>query len=360
MKATLYDVRYRSRIPAAIGACPDDTTRLVAVLNEAQERLLYEGKFHGTTGRFRFCAVDSCLTFPPQIATPEAISVCGQPTNIRTQWYEYLDGGFGMRTGQSDSNSVTGGCGSGSGSCGSGVCGCMNEAIYRGEYCTFADIVGTNKKVKLVCDLSSDVGKNVLLLGYDSNFNWVRTNQGGVILDGELVTLAQGAGTISTTMFGSLTGVQFPTARDGQIWAYEYNTTTTVQRLIGQYQAFEINPSYSRYLFPSISGGVTSEGTCRTTLVELIGKLNFFPVVNDSDYLVIPCIPALKEMCQAINSAEHEPDGVKRNQIIATGLATAKEILDAQLSHFSGSGASLTMNILGSSIGSPDPIDTLL
>lgn len=352
---TLKDIK-NSRIPSSIGACPDDP-RLTQIANEATERLLYEGKWIGTTARFRFCATNGEIALPPQIATIEAVSVCGHPVSLRTQWWEYMDG-VGIHYGQSDAGVNSGQCGDGCGSGGGGGCG-MNEAIFRGYYCTFSDIVGANKKLKIVCDMLSDVGKTVLLLGWDQNANWIRTDQGGSIMDGELITLAQGAGTISANFFSSISGVQFPDDRDGQIWLYEYNTATTLQRLIGQYQYFETNPNYARYLFPSIRSGVTSTGSCQSTLVELIGKLNFIPMKNDTDLCVISSIPALKEMCQAINSAEHEPDGVKRNQIIATGLATAKQILDSGLDHYRGSGNRLTMQILGSSIGSPEPIDTL-
>lgn len=356
---TLKDIK-NSRIPAAIGACPSDPDgRLLATLNEATERLLYEGKWIGTTARFRFCATNGEITLPPQIATIEAVSVCGHAVTLRTQWWEYAVGGVGIQYGQSDAaGSGTGNCGDGCGSS-TGGCGCMSEAIFRGYYCSFSDIVGTGKKIKMVCDLATDVGKTVLLLGYDDNKNWLRTLQGGSYLDGELVTLAQGAGTLSTNNFSSLVGVQFPTDRDGQVWAYEYNVATTVQRLIGQYQYFETNPSYARYLFPSIRSGIKSDGSCQSTLVELIGKLNFIPMKNDTDLCVITSIPALKEMCQAINSSEHEPDGVKRNQIIATGLATAKQILDSELDHYRGSGSQLSMNVIGSGVGSPEPIDTL-
>lgn len=230
-------------------------------------------------------------------------------------------------------------------------CG-MNEAIFRGYFCVFADIIptGNNKKVNLVCDLASDVGKDVLLLGYDANGNWIRTDQGGTILDGELVPLAQGAGTTSTNFFSSLTGVQLNVARDGQVWAYEYDTDTTTKRMIGQYQSFETNPDYARYYFPGIQTGsaVSNNGSCTQTLVEAIVKLNFWPVKVATDYLCVPCIPALKEMLQALNDAENEPDGIKKKQLIAAGVISARAILDKQLQHFTGDGNEITMSVTGS------------
>ena len=126
-------------------------------------------------------------------------------------------------------------------------------------------------------------------------------------------------------------------------------------RLIGHYQYDETHPSYARYLIPSINSNAS-----QPTKIEIIGKLDFIPVKNDTDYLGIQNLPALKEMMTALKKAENEPDSVKANQIIATGQTLAEKILDQELEHFLGSGRTIGINIVGSSIGQNDPIPNLM
>lgn len=352
-RVTLGDAKdpTQCRIAQSIGACPTDD-RFLAILNEGIQRLITKGHWWGTVARYKFCANDGCITLPRQVATIEAVAVCGHPVQVRDFWYEFLENGYGTRNPPNPAGTVSAGC------CGQGGCG-FNEAIMRGRFPTFADLKGVNKQLRFVCDLPTDVGKQVLALGYDENKNWIRTLQGGVYKDGELISLAQSPGTNSTKLFTVLTDLQFPSNRDGQVWLYEYNTSDATQRLIGKYEYDETRPSYARYYFPGIRPTVTN-GACTQTFVELIGKLDFVPVKNDTDYLSIANLPALKEICMAINSAEHEPDATKKAAIITAGLVSAVRELDSEADHFLGSGRKMGMNIIGSSVGSLDPVQNFI
>lgn len=344
MRFTVADIK-NSRVPPSLGVGPDDP-RLLMWLNEATERLLYTGKWWGTVARFRMCASQGCLTLPAQIATIEAVNTCGQPTAVRDFWYEFLDNGWGSVGGEADNGHFNSG-------------GCMNAAIMRGNYPTFADIHGVDKKLNFICDLASDSCCSVLALGYDQNQNWIRTLQGGSYKDGEVIRLSQGTGTNSVNIFSSVTGIQLPDTLQGQVWLYEYSTTNNTKRMIGHYQYFETNPSYARYYFPGICVRNTTDA-CNLTRVEVVGKLAYIPVKQDTDYLIIGNIPAMKEMMKAIKKAENEEDGVASNQILLSGEAVATKILDNQLSHHFGDGRKMGMNVIGSSIGSIDPIPNFI
>jgi hypothetical protein len=337
MSRTTLSTIKASRIPASLGICATDP-RLVAWVNEAQERLLFEGKWWGTVARFQLCATNGCITLPNQIAVLEAVNVCGQPTELRDFWYEFLENGYGSVSPASCSTSQNC-CGRLGPSC--------SKGIYRGQYPSFDDIIGTNKKLNLICDLSTDVGKKVLVLGYDQNGNWIRTMQSGSYADGELVSLAQSAGTTTTNFFSTIAGIQFIDQRDGQVWLYEYNNDTTLKRLIG---------SYARYLFSNLCANQNNDGSCNKIKVEAVGKLEMIPVKADTDYLIIGNIPALKEMCKAIKNSENEPDGEKANNIILKGMAVASAILDKELEHRLGSGRRIGISVVGSSLGKVDPV----
>lgn len=361
MRLTLGDIK-NSRIPSQVGACATDPItgltdqRFLALLNEAQERLLNCGMWWGTIQKWRFCATDGCVALPSQFATLEAVAVCGRPIALRDQFYEFLENGFGIRgvTVTTPTTGTTSPC------CGgvSGVCG-LAEALYRGHYPTFADIQPTGKKLQLVCDKLTDVGKPVLCLGYDDNNNWIRTIQGGVYQDGEVVKLTQAPGTVSINNFSAATDFQPPTNLDGQWWLYEFNTVTTAQRLIGQYQYFDLRPSFARYFFPAIIPQ-TLQGACSQVLVEALVKLEFIPVKNDTDYLVISSMPALKELMMALSKAEDEPDALRKVQLVSAGMTMAKQVLDQQLDHYLGSGRKMGMSVIGSSIGDVVPVPNLL
>lgn len=342
MRITLADVK-ASRIPIAIGVCATDQ-RFIDIVNEAQQRLLTKGLWYGTYGKFRICASDGCITLPPQIASIERVAISSVAVPVHDEWFEFLDNGYGTRN---------------SGSCSDGNCGSgIEEALYRGRFCTFKDIIPTGKKLNFVCDMATDVGKQVLALGYDDNGNWIRTSQSGTIKDGELITFAQSAGTNSTNNFSCVTDIQLPSNMDGQSWLYEYKVSDTTRRLIGKYEYFETRPHYARYYFPSICS--SSSGSCSQTSVEIIGKMEFIPVETDTDYMIIGNIPALKAMCVGIVNAEKEPDAIRKVAILKAAIKDATDELNNELSHYLGEGRDIGVNLVGSSVYHDNPIEALM
>jgi len=365
-RLTLADAQ-ASRIPKAIGTIPT-AQKFIDMLNEAQERLLHKGLWWGTYGKFKIAAYDGTLTMPPELATIETAAVSHIPVAVHDLWYEFLDMGFGTRSPD------TVGTAAGSSLDGShGVTG-IPEATYRGNFPVFRDMTHNSnpKKIVLVCDLATDATKTVTVLGYDANNNWVRTSTGGVYSDGETIALAQSPGTTSTNTFSRITGVRFNSARSGQAWLYELDTVTSVQTLTGWYQWWESNPSYGRWLFPQIRPVNTTctppaawqqtwsdnrlpdpSGTCNPILVEIIGKIDYRPVVQTTDYLTIQSIPALKFMCQALKKEEVGISVADVQEAVGYESMAVVE-LDNQLDHYLGSGRRMGMNIMGST-GDGDP-----
>jgi hypothetical protein len=176
-----------------------------------------------------------------------------------------------------------------------------------------------------------------------------------------VVSLAQAPGTNSVNNFSVVTDLQPPPNLDGQWWLYEFTVSGGTQRLIGQFQYYDIRPSFARYFFPAIIPQVAAPpNTCAQVLVEALVKLEFVRALRDTDYLIIGSLPALAEMMAALKKANDEADAVKRVQIISAGLTVAKQILDQQLDHYLGSGRKMGMNIVGSSIGDVHPVPVLL
>lgn len=352
-RTTLADAK-NSRIPAAMGICADEP-KFLAILNEAQQRLLTKGKWWGTFGKFRICSSNGCITLPVQISTIEKAAICGSPIRVHDQWFEFLENGLGLRSGMDTSSTSGTCCGTGLNSWGCGV----GEVLYRGRFCTFKDIIGTGKKLNFICDLVSDVGKEVLALGYDDNGNWIRTTQSGSIQDGEVIALAQSGGTNSVNNFSCVTDLQFPDDMDGQTWLYEYTVSDATKRLIGKYEYFEQRPSYARYFFPSILTQTNSDGSCSQSSIEIIGKLEYIPAKNDTDYLIISNIPALKALMVGISNAEKVPDTIQKQAIMSSAYTEAIAELQTELNSYTGD-VIRGVTVVGASIGQADPIAVLI
>lgn len=288
---------------------------------------------------------NGCVTLPPQIATLESVAVCGRPLRLHDQWYEFLENGLGITQVNSTNGNVC---------CGLDSSGCMSDAKYRGRYPTFDDITGTDKKLWVVCDLNADVGKKVLILGYDASGNWIRTVQSGVMADGELLTLAQSPGTVSTNIFSIITDIQCNEARDGQWWLYSlappYNPVTSDKVMLGNYQYFETRPSYARYYIGGILAGSNDQNGCNLTTVDVMAKHDFIPVVKDTDYLVIGNLDALEFMIQALERYRNAVSQAQVGEAMAFEKLAENE-LDKELDHYRGSGVVTGITVSGSSIG---------
>lgn len=371
MQRLRYSDVQASRIPASVGLGPTDA-KLLQWTNEAQERLLNRGLFWGTYGKFKLAAYGNLITLPPNIAAIETMNVCGAPTEIHDLWFEFLQFGFGSRSSQA------------AGCCGASfwatpdawACG-LPEADYRGQFPTFRDLTITTDPLKLVwvCDSSADTTTTVTVTGYDASGNWIRTNPGGIWQDGETITLAQSPGTTSVNTFSRISNISFSAQRKGQCWLYESDTVTNALTLTGWYQWWETSPSYGRWLLPNIPQPATActpparwqqtwtdrelplpPTSCNPVLVEIVGKLEYIPVQQSSDYLIIQSIPALKAAMQSIKKYE---DGVSTSDFMEAEafMNQAVELLDQQLDQYIGSGRRIGINVIGA-CGDGLPVQT--
>lgn len=335
MRTTLLDAK-NSRIPAVLNISPEDE-RFPAYINEAIQRLVQTGeKFWGLYGEFAFCVDNGCITLPRMIANVEAVAVCGRPMTIRGSWFQFLQSGPGMDP-QCTGNSCTGsswGCG-------------MSFQQKAGDFCTYRDIIGEGKKIKVYADVSEDADAVITLCGYEEG-NWIRTQVGGEWIDGEQVSINSATPQLTTHFFDSLVSVQKPQT-NGPVRLYEYDTTLLTQRDIAVYDPDETNPAYRRVEIRGLptSGccGSTDED-CTEAKVTVMAKLEFIPVARDEDWLLIGNLPALKMELMALMKEENN---VWSESIIYHQKALTH--LRDELRHYVGSGVIQPIKMTPRNIG---------
>lgn len=288
-RLTLADIK-NSRCPAVLGVCSDDS-RLIQWLNEAELRLLQmPANWWGTTQKIEVYTDGTLITWPRQVAAVRAIKACGNRAQIANGWYGFM--GPCLDCGEDDQ-----------------IPGCIRfEAENTAP--AFKEIGTTGSTLRLYPVNACDVGKTVLLQGYDEFGTWIRTKTADYCqtydwVDGEYLTLAQPyVESDYGWLCGGLRGVQKPvTVGDVQLREVETDGTQTV---IGNYEPSETRPDYLRHRLHTVAGCACACDCDDSYLVEAIVKLQHLDVALDTDTLVIGNLPALKEMMRAVQFYEND------------------------------------------------------
>lgn len=304
----------QSRIVSNLGLCPDDP-RLLQWFNEFQEDALNHGAFWGSYVAGEFCTFGGLVPWPRAVARVDYITICGQTLDAKNQFYRFMS-----PVSQPGPCDV---CGCGNGISGRSDCGACGSRVWEdaGNLPVFRQIHGA-KYVKLYPRSTTDVGKRVLIQGYDVNKEWVRKQYGGIWVDGEYVTIGNPFG-ISSTNWTSITGVQ-KDETDKNVQAYALDISTGLETLLADWQPTEVNPSYRISRIPCVCRR-DRDGTQRPGSIKAMVKLEHIPVAQDTDWLILGNMVAIehgmrarmfyernqdvaadKEMIRSLNALNHE------------------------------------------------------
>lgn len=301
----------KNAIAKAAGLCATDS-RVIDYINEAVQSLLPKGKWVGTYQRYLICTNESCLVWPRQIETIEAMAICNRPGVVRNDWFEFLENGPGVLTTDS----------------------CIDRtAVDRGTVCAFNDItVGAlDRYIRVYADVAEDAAAVITLQGYDENGQWIRTQVSGTWIDGERVAIST-TPTLSTKFFTRLVRVIKPVT-NGHVRLYEYDSVglANVQAL-AVYEPDETLPEYRKTFIPSLVNAAAGSD-CENVKVEVAAKLRYLPVSVDNDFIMLGNLRALCEMVRALRKYE--------NDLIAEAQAyeaTAVRYLQEELKSYKGDG----------------------
>lgn len=325
-----------STIARVAGVC-ETSTRIPQLLNEAQARLLNRPDYPvGSLVRYRFCAGESsCLTWPRFVRTIEAFAICSTPGVIRGNFFEFIGwpNGIGLQT----EENMPG-----------------NMLIDRDPSCAFDDVVATTAAPRKICAIAmnvADVGKKITLRYIDDSGQKKYTSIGGVVQEGEQLTLitpnavfpANAVFTSSNVSSGGLYHVVKEVTKY-PVLLYEASNTPAIIKLLSQYEPSEKVPIYRRSFIPGLTNmGACEDATTDCTVdkqITALVKLQHVPVVVDNDPMVIGNLAALKLMSMAILREEQN----RHDEAAILESKAAREI-DGELASYLGDGMSCSLKI---------------
>lgn len=261
--------------------CPDSPT-FFRYINSFQERALSYGRWWGTTQLMQFCVTSKCVVLPRQVAVVEALTLNQLPLQPRNQWYSYV---YPHRPYQ--------GCGTAA--CNPGIyptpcaCGCGCGPFVSEDKLTVPSfqVTAAGQKIRFYPGNVADVGKTIIIQGYDSNGVWVRSTIEGVVQDGVQVTLAS---PFVTTAIAWAAGaptaiIKEPTSYQVMMFSVDPDTGEDVNRL-AVYEPSETLPSYRKLYLPTYRAGCGCSDGEGTSTLRAIVSLNHIPVTRPLDWLL--------------------------------------------------------------------------
>ena len=291
MPLTTYALAKASRLKRIASACPGSALFL-DYLNDATRELMTRGSWWGTVKKIRLCSYAGCLAWPKFVGTVLATNICGRNAAVQGGWYEFMDlVGRDVNPNRLwPSNVVT---------------------VDDGVTPVFQNIpCGTPMYVKAYCQRSNDVGKTVTIYGTDVyGQTRMTTWPDGVYREGEVLSLTSGVpplGATTSTLYREITRVS-KDVTEGQVNLYYYDGASLYDA--AHYGPRETEPSYRH----NTINGWRSSGCCAAKSITALIKLQFEPVYDDSDVVLIENLDALALAMQSIKlSDNNDSDGAEK------------------------------------------------
>lgn len=263
-------------ISERINMCPTDE-RFRAAVNRVVRWLLLHGNWWGTYRLARLPLTDYCLVMPGCVASLEAVYSCDLGMEIQSEWTPTHPGWN------------PGGC-----------CDYRLRFQQYGAVATQKSIC-TPGLIRSYAGNSGDYGKTITYLGYDTNSAWVQTVYNGALQDGETVVLADPYVDTVTT-FSSVTAARKDVTLS-RVMSFTHESDSETMEDLSQYEYWETNPSYQRYKV--VGCRQTSEcESCGCDEIDCMVKMEFIPVRNDNDFLLISNLPALELALEALKAKD--------------------------------------------------------
>jgi len=313
--------------PSAIGNCVGDINRIMAAVNEAQERLINdplapdEG-WWGSWARMAFTLSRSS----PTIVTPQEVSriilmdVCKHPVRINNEFYEFLEFGRGFQPSQ----------------CTQSTNPCQNLMAYERETVVTFEPLASTATIRAYITNPNDAGRTALIQGDDAN--------GAPVLFVDAATGNAGSGETlifespfvdAVNQFSTISGIQKQNTF-GEVEYFQVDPTTGTESPLLVMAPGEQTALYRKYFINGLPNNCCNSACTTSSALQVLAmcKLDFIPVKSDSDYLRIMSIPALIDECMAIRYGRMDSPGAQA--LSANKHASALRLLFGQLDNYLG------------------------
>ena len=280
---------FRGQWPSeATGICQADPV-VANWCNDAQQRLMIdptapeEGWWGGTATLNLTVQVQlhsAYVVTPREVARLTNIAVCDQPIALRNKFYEYLRFGPGLQPKK----------------CGTGWCNSLLSAYERDTVPTLAPLLATPQKLRFYPSDTRDTALRVLPQGLDQNGKVILTTDpsSGLSAPGEYISLAFPFSD-SLNQWSRITGL-LKDETYGPVQCFQVDPTTGDEVLLTSMEPNEGTANYRRYLV----NGIPNKNLCcqqqgKPLQITAEARLDFIPVVNENDFLLVQNVPALIE-----------------------------------------------------------------
>lgn len=299
-----------SDFPQVVGLNPQDLPGICKKANRAIQTLMDAGGETGFWGMwskvvFTVTQASPYITLPPQYCRLINADICRRPVQIQNEFYEELWAGVGLQ----GWCSVSDWCG-------------MPAGYERGVFPSMVDASSSNQYLMVMVTDPRDVGKSIIIgPALDQNGNPIYTTIGNQQVNGFQMVFAQPQ-TTSPMIVSAFTAVQKDITY-GDVLLYQVDATTGAQVLLSRYAAWEQNPAYRRYFFNGLPcnccGPCTTPGSALSTTgisVTAMCRLEYIPVSQPTDQLIVGNIPALIEMAKSIRFSDMDkPESLQQAEV---------------------------------------------
>lgn len=335
-----------STIPRDIGLCAEQRSEVAAQVNIAIEELIADplapeegwwGGYVHVVFQVPVVACNATLITPREIARIDVLDICQRPRFIRNGFYEYLKFGRGKQPR---------GCNS--------ACVQTQQAFDRDLVPLLSPFPSTGPQtIRFFPSNNADIGKRIQIQGPDQNGKTVYSVDPitGEAIIGEVVTLVAPFAT-AAFQYQNITGL----AKDytlGPVTVFAVDASGHSTQ-ISAMEPNETTASYRQYFLNGLPAACcnTPQGVVQ---VDAQCKLDFIPVINDSDPLLIQSIPAIRRKCMALRWSTIDSAAASKKE--SENNAAALRILNGQIDHYEGkTRTAISMPIFGSDRARLNPV----
>lgn len=317
------------------------TAAFVATLNQVIRQLMKRGNWFGTEVPMKLCVYGCHIVLPRHVGAITGVKTCNGQANLKNNWFEIV----------------------GSPACGFG-CDWQSNATFveDGAVPTFSPVSGTDgKQIAYHVTKNADIGKTIKIFGTKYGGQpLMEKNDDGEWEEGITITATSAGGAVlpamTTELVTKITHV-VREATSGMTYLYEYGADgngDTKLNMIGSYEPNETNPMYRRYRiknYSTIPGCEDDYGRTRKC-IEAMVSLQFVPLVNDWDFLIIDDFDALR---YGIVAAQRDESG-EDDKAEKSWLKAIRELNFNDRKNTPGRNLPVSVNVMGSNRQIVNPI----